>query len=880
MRRNGWPPLGLALAAALALAVASGAHAATKREAPKVEHYGRGAAYKALARLAVMHEGRVKPIDTLAREEIKQIHGRETIKVLNEDDEVVASWEPVAALFDWSARPDDWNARPIIKVEYLPLKRALLAPTVKAALAKVAEDQATPAADRTELDRLAKLDEVDADDLKAYLRSAGLAEEARTAVARLAAKLGEGHKWLAPKELERSSVGVGGRAVPFAEWIDSIGERKAAEAETGVKASLTELEKKGYEVGTAYARYRALRDRELTRFLPISIVPRPSNPTYIAYSGEVMKRFQAEGRGLEPAMLDREVAVILNKYLEDLQRKDMAIPGTDPAFDAKYADWLRDKSVWVPLPILLEVGTSDLERAGYPVAKVDAFRSAFQAFEAAEAASPGLVEPGPAEALVASARDLGQSLNPSSYPSEAAMSREVGFNAAAPFWWAPFVYGAGAVLLLLSLTLRTGEAPLVVSIRRALYAAGLLGFVAGIGLEAFGFSQRVLISGWAPVTNMYETVIWVALVTSVIGLVLELIYRKTYAALAGAGVAAVATALAATVPLLDPTIKSLQPVLRSNLWLSIHVLTIVSSYAAFALAMGLGMIATGYYLTTTYRRSATFTELAAPIAVGAPVLALGIVALAGSYSWLDLGRFVADYGFWPSLVLIAVGGVATLMVPVAVVGELINRSVYARTLAGTDKPDPVAELPVPMAHNRELVGAGGPLPPISGGSPDLSGSADLRARAMHETALRIKPLANFIYRSMQVGVLLVAAGTILGGVWADYSWGRFWGWDPKEVWALITLLVYLVPLHGRFAGWVNTFGLVMASVVCFLSVLMAWYGVNFVLGVGLHSYGFGEGGSQGTVGIATLIVLAIPAGAAWRRRLSQRADATPAVAHA
>ena len=112
---------------------------------------------------------------------------------------------------------------------------------------------------------------------------------------------------------------------------------------------------------------------------------------------------------------------------------------------------------------------------------------------------------------------------------------------------------------------------------------------------------------------------------------------------------------------------------------------------------------------------------------------------------------------------------------------------------------------------------------------------------MQVTAGRIKPLSNFIYRVMQVGVLLVAAGTILGGVWADYSWGRFWGWDPKEVWALITLLVYLIPLHGRFAGWVNTFGLVSASIVCFMSVIMAWYGVNFVLGVGLHSYGFTSG---------------------------------------
>ena len=141
---------------------------------------------------------------------------------------------------------------------------------------------------------------------------------------------------------------------------------------------------------------------------------------------------------------------------------------------------------------------------------------------------------------------------------------------------------------------------------------------------------------------------------------------------------------------------------------------------------------------------------------------------------------------------------------------------------------------------------------------------------MQQTAAIVKPLSNFIYRAMQVGVLLVAAGTILGGVWADYSWGRFWGWDPKEVWALITLLVYLIPLHGRFAGWVSTFGLVVASVVCFLSVIMAWYGVNFVLGVGLHSYGFVEGGSQGIMSVIIMGVLALPAAAGWRRFLGQR----------
>jgi ABC-type transport system involved in cytochrome c biogenesis permease subunit len=176
----------------------------------------------------------------------------------------------------------------------------------------------------------------------------------------------------------------------------------------------------------------------------------------------------------------------------------------------------------------------------------------------------------------------------------------------------------------------------------------------------------------------------------------------------------------------------------------------------------------------------------------------------------------------------------------------VSQSSQARAVAGVEAR---AEA---LLHHNEAGGGGGvaTLPELS--TLDRIRNAvpaplDARRLAMQSTASRIKPIANFIYRAMQVGVLLCAAGTILGGVWANDSWGRFWGWDAKEVWALATLIFYLVPLHGRFAGWVNTFGLVVASVVCFSSVLMAWYGVNFVLGVGLHSYGFVEGGSQGVV---------------------------------
>jgi cytochrome c-type biogenesis protein CcsB len=101
-----------------------------------------------------------------------------------------------------------------------------------------------------------------------------------------------------------------------------------------------------------------------------------------------------------------------------------------------------------------------------------------------------------------------------------------------------------------------------------------------------------------------------------------------------------------------------------------------------------------------------------------------------------------------------------------------------------------------------------------------------------------------IYRSVQIGIVLLAFGIILGGIWADYSWGRFWGWDPKETWALIALLGYIALLHGRLAGWVKNYQLAAGAVVAFSLVIMSWYGVNFVLGAGLHSYGFGAGGVE------------------------------------
>ncbi len=97
--------------------------------------------------------------------------------------------------------------------------------------------------------------------------------------------------------------------------------------------------------------------------------------------------------------------------------------------------------------------------------------------------------------------------------------------------------------------------------------------------------------------------------------------------------------------------------------------------------------------------------------------------------------------------------------------------------------------------------------------------------------------AKNIHRMIRFSVLMLALGTILGARWADYSWGRFWSWDPKEVWALITLLFFLIVLHGRIGRLYGPFGIVVGGLFGSIAVIMTWYGINFVMKAGMHSYG-------------------------------------------
>jgi ABC-type transport system involved in cytochrome c biogenesis permease subunit len=346
---------------------------------------------------------------------------------------------------------------------------------------------------------------------------------------------------------------------------------------------------------------------------------------------------------------------------------------------------------------------------------------------------------GDREIVATAGRALAKGLaetSPDAYPSARQLTREVYYNRLKPFRLAWMLYVLGATLALAGLALNRAPAWGL-----AIVAVAWLAHTGGLIL-------RSMISGRPPVTNMYESVVFVAWGAVLFALIFEWNQRVGFAAASAAVLAVACLVTADSVPIMDGAINPLVPVLRDNFWLTTHVLTISLGYAAFLLAAGLGHVSLGLWL-------------------------------------LAPGR---------------------------------SRS---------------SRLPV------------------------------------------------LLYRALQAGTFFLAAGTLLGGVWASYSWGRFWGWDPKETWALIALLGYLSLLHARSAGVLRDFGMAVGSVVSFLLVLMAWYGVNFILGTGLHSYGFGSGGYGYVAAFAgveaAIVVLAL---FVWQRRHGHAvAIAEPAAVH-
>jgi cytochrome c biogenesis factor len=113
------------------------------------------------------------------------------------------------------------------------------------------------------------------------------------------------------------------------------------------------------------------------------------------------------------------------------------------------------------------------------------------------------------------------------------------------------------------------------------------------------------------------------------------------------------------------------------------------------------------------------------------------------------------------------------------------------------------------------------------------------ARIDHPDSELAKSLYRVTYGVTCFGLATSVVGTILGGVWANDSWGRFWGWDPKENGAMLVCLSQIAMLHARMCGMVRDAGFALWAIGTGMIVVFSWFHTN-LLGVGLHAYGFSQ----------------------------------------
>ncbi|MCP5048193.1 MAG: cytochrome c biogenesis protein CcsA [bacterium] len=284
---------------------------------------------------------------------------------------------------------------------------------------------------------------------------------------------------------------------------------------------------------------------------------------------------------------------------------------------------------------------------------------------------------------------------------EKAVSLEVTYNRIDPFYKTKFYYGFAALLLLLSFIVME-------RLEKWFYRGGYLLLLVGFAIHAWGVVARMIIMNRPPITNLYETFVFVGLIVALLGIILELYKKKNIGILTGSITGLAMLMIAGKYALEGDTMGMLVAVLDSNFWLATHVITIILGYAGIVLSGVIGHI------------------------------------------------YVIQRLFWPKKT------------------EMLKNTFQA------------------------------------------------------------------IYGTQAFGLIFSFIGTMLGGVWADQSWGRFWGWDPKENGALLIVIWSSLIFHARLCKWMREVGFALGAAAGTIAVALAWFGVN-LLGVGLHSYGFISG---------------------------------------
>ncbi|MGW8256132.1 MAG: cytochrome c biogenesis protein [Thermoguttaceae bacterium] len=476
-------------------------------------------------------------------------------------------------------------------------------------------------------------------------------------------------------------------------------------------------------------------------------------------------------------------------------------------------------------------------------------------------------------------------LSATAYPPKGFFRCELFYNAFSPFFWSWLL----SLLAFCFLFLAVGI------FRKPLFWLGIVVLAVGQIVTVCGFALRGYISGPVPLTGMFETTVFVALCVAIFGLWFTLL-PITWPSMR---IAWEATSL--------PKMK--QPFEQEPIWLQVFrwpnlfVRAALTYWLFITLVIFPGRAGSGYFNLlpkTPLGKSLPGVDNLVVWALGWCVLLIALYCLPRLITAAALSLFTISSVFFrkdrrerfdqvldrKAFALVGAGVCfLTALIAYFAPAEIMDKAIGSpRPILRDNFWLFVHVLTIAASYGAGALAWG--LGNISlgyyllGHYRDVIHSAEAAAddyqpadpQAAPQRQLSRQPpeicakLAGYIYKATQAAVLLLAAGTILGALWADVAWGRFWGWDAKEVWALITLLVYMAILHGRYAGWSGNFGLSVGAVLGATAILMAWYGVNFFLGSGLHSYASGTGG-QVEVGVAVLVNWLFVVGAALRYNL-------------
>jgi ABC-type transport system involved in cytochrome c biogenesis permease subunit len=382
---------------------------------------------------------------------------------------------------------------------------------------------------------------------------------------------------------------------------------------------------------------------------------------------------------------------------------------------------------------------------------------------------------------------------------------EINYNRFAPFLRCIGLYVIAFLLSVFGFAFRAVDWPrLGEALRRsAVYVLAL-----GLFVHTTGLFVRMDLMNYTMVfvTNLYSSAIFIGAGCVALGLVLERFFPIGIGAVV-ASVLGVATTIVAHNLATEDTLEMMQAVLDTNFWLATHVTTVTLGYTATFVGGFLGVAYAFLMFCSVIRDS--FRTPGPPtmerlLAYGAA--ALGIVFVPLSIGWVlfdSLAKFEQIpfvLGELLRIGMLAAGGVYFVVL-------IVTRA----AADGVDSHGKPVAMPIPR-FARPVV-------------------------AMGLTANLSKILGQMIYGVIAFATILSFIGTVLGGIWADQSWGRFWGWDPKENGAVLIVLWNALILHARWCGLVKARGMAVLAIVGNAITAWSWFGTN-QLGIGLHAYGF------------------------------------------